>query len=115
MSRAIGDRAEEAAARYLESLGYVLIARNYAIRGAEVDIIAREGDCVAFVEVKARASVRYGAPRESVTRAKRRRIGQAAMRWLQENGLQDANVRFDVVECLPEGMALLRGAFDFLE
>lgn len=111
MSRAIGARAEDRAAAYLAGEGLVLLARNYAIRGAEVDIIAREGDCVVFVEVKYRASARYAAPRESVTPAKQRRVCMAAMRYLQETGLSEAAVRFDVIEITPEGLTHLRGAF----
>lgn len=113
MSREIGRQAEDAAAAFLVSLGFEVLARNYAIRGAEVDLIAREGDFVVFVEVKARKGTDHGAPREAVTRAKRLRVGRGALRWLQETGLEGKNVRFDVVECLPEGMAILRGAYDF--
>lgn len=115
MSREIGKQAEDAAAAYLTSLGFQVLARNYAIRGAEVDIIARDGDFIVFVEVKARSRGDHGAPREAVTREKRRRIGQGALRWLQETGLAEANIRFDIVECLPQGMALLRGAYDFTD
>ncbi|GHU83537.1 UPF0102 protein [Clostridia bacterium] len=112
MSREAGNRAEEAAADYLRSRGFEILRRNYAIRGAEVDIIAKEGDFIVFVEVKHRKSTQYALARESVTPAKQRRICMAALRWLQENGLQEANVRFDVVESGPLGITLLRGAFD---
>lgn len=115
MSREKGMRAEQAAAAYLVSAGFSILDTNYTIPGAEVDIIAREGDCVVFVEVKWRTSFRYAMPRESVTMAKQRRICKAALRWLQENGLQDANVRFDVIESSPQGTALLRAAFTYVE
>lgn len=94
--------------------GYTLLARNYAIRGAEVDIIAKEGETIAFVEVRHRKSMHYGAPRESVTLSKQRRICMAAMQWLQVNGLQDAPIRFDIIESTPQGLALLRAAFEFI-
>ncbi len=113
MSRAKGNLAEDAAARYLASLGYEILDRNYAVRGGEIDIIAREGDFVVFVEVKARENARYAAPREAVTPAKRRRICGAALLWLQERGMAEANVRFDVVESVGGGLTLLRAAFDF--
>lgn len=115
MSRAKGDLAEDRAAAFLSSIGFHILARNFAIRGAEVDIIAKEGDTIAFMEVKSRKSARFAAPRESVTPAKRRRICRAALCFLKERGLSDAPVRFDIVEVLPEGTALLRGAFDFTE
>lgn len=115
MSRKSGYEGEEAAAAFLVRQGYEVLARNYTIRGAEVDIIAREADCIAFVEVKQRTTLRYAAPRESVTPAKQRRICMAALRWLQENGLPDAKVRFDIVEVTPEGPVLLRAAFAYIE
>jgi len=115
MSREIGKSAEDAAARYLTSRGYILLQRNYAIYGAEVDIIAADRGYIAFVEVRYRASLHPLSPRESVTTAKRRRICAAALVWLQQNGLQDANVRFDIVEVSPLGITLLRAAFLFTE
>ena len=113
MSRAAGYDAEDAAATFLAQQGYEVIARNYTVRGAEIDIIARDGGVYAFVEVKFRRSFRYGMPREAVTVAKRRRICMAALRWLQENSLPDVPVRFDVVEQTPQGMTLLRAAFEY--
>ncbi len=115
MSRSIGARAEDAACAFLESLGFVILARNYAIRGAEVDIVAKEGDIVAFVEVKYRKTVQNHTPRESVTPAKQKRVAMAALAWLCANGTPEAAVRFDVVESVAGGMALLRGAFSYRE
>lgn len=115
MSRQIGNEAEDRAADYLQGLGFALLARNYTIRGAEVDIIAQEGETVAFVEVKYRKDSRNGVPRESVTPAKQRRIGMAAAKWLQAQGRFDAPIRFDVVEVTPEGIELIRAAFNYME
>lgn len=115
MSRAKGNAGEDAAVRFLEMNGYAILARNYAIRGAEVDVIARQGDVIAFIEVKTRSSLQYAAPREAVSRGKQRRIAMAAMRWLQENAMPEANVRFDIVEITPQGPVLLRGAFGYIE
>lgn len=96
----------------MQRQGYMILAHNYVIRGAEIDIIAEEGGCVVFVEVKYRGSNRYGRPRESVTQAKQRRIVMAALRWLQEAGRQEENIRFDVVELAGEDVAVLKAAFD---
>lgn len=115
MSRAAGNLAENRAVSFLEAEGFMILARNYAIRGAEVDIVAQEGDFFVFVEVKARKTAQFSTPRESVTLAKRRRICVAATRWLQEKGLMEANIRFDVVEVLGDRPALLRAAFDYTE
>lgn len=107
-----GREAEAKAAEYLLSRGFEILRCNYAVRGAEIDIIAREGETVVFAEVKASASA--GAPRERVTAAKQRRICMAALRYLQENGLGEAYVRFDVIEVTPAGITHLRSAFDYL-
>jgi len=114
-SSALGRAAEDRAAEYLSRRGLTILARNYRIPGAEVDIIAEEGDTIAFVEVRFRASARYAAPRESVTPAKQKRICQAALRWLQENDKFRSNVRFDVIEMLAEGITHIRAAFAYIE
>ena len=112
-----GRGAETAAAEYLASRGAEILCRNYAVRGAEIDIIAREGMCIIFAEVKASAneSAAHGAPRERVTQAKQRRICRAALRYLQENGLGEAPVRFDVLEVTPSGVTHLKAAFEYAE
>lgn len=115
MSRQIGNAAEDMAARLLASQGCQVLARNYAVRGGEIDIIIRDGDTIAFVEVKHRQSARYGQPREYVTAAKRRRICRAALSWLQENGCADQPIRFDVLESLGGRVEHIRAAFDFEE
>ena len=76
------------------------------MRGAEIDIVAREKGCIVFVEVKASftRSAAHGAPRERVTPAKQRRIGMAALLYLQRYALYDTPVRFDVVEVFPKAL-----------
>lgn len=110
-----GKRAEDAAAAFLQKNGFEILARNFTVRGAEIDIVAREKGCIVFVEVKASftRSAAHGAPRERVTPAKQRRIGMAALLYLQRHSLQEAPVRFDVVEVFPQSIVLLRNAFVF--
>lgn len=115
MSRRVGQAAEDAAAIFLRAQGFRILARNFTIQGGEIDLIAQEGDVIAFVEIKHRKSMRYAAPRESVTPAKQRRICRTALCWLQRENLPDAPVRFDIVESTPQGMTLLRGAFSYIE
>jgi len=110
-----GAEGEDRARRGLERAGYRILSRNYRCRYGEVDLVAQEGEVIAFVEVKARRSGTYGIPALAVTRAKRRRILRAALHWLVSNGLPDRPVRFDVVS-LRKGPAgweteILRGAF----
>src|SRR5690606_20847582 len=91
----IGRAAEEAAARRLEALGYQILTRNYRCRRGEIDLVARHGTFLVFVEVKAR---RRGFPDslEAVDVRKRRRMVRAALAFLAERRLLDAPVRFDV-------------------
>lgn len=69
-----GRWSEEVATRYLQSLGYTILARNFWCEAGEADIVAREGDALVIVEVRARSSAVYGTPAESVTPAKARRL-----------------------------------------
>lgn len=77
-----------------------IIARNWRCRYGELDLIARDPTVTAFVEVKTRSGLGYGVPAESVTFAKRRRIRQLALVWLQQHDVPWRHVRFDVVSVL---------------
>ena len=110
-----GRAGEDEAARFLEARGLELLARNVRAGGGELDLVARDGACVVFVEVKWRRDSSRGAPAEAVTPAKRRKLLWAARAWLAENPSGRArDVRFDVVAI--EGAAgtidWIRGAFD---
>ncbi len=110
-----GAEGEDRARESLERAGYRILSRNYRCRHGEVDLVAQDGEVIAFVEVKARRSETYGIPALAVTRAKRRRILRAALHWLVSQGMPDRPVRFDVVS-LRQGPAgweaeILRGAF----
>ncbi|MHB1134030.1 MAG: YraN family protein, partial [Chloroflexota bacterium] len=73
----------ELAARYLVGLGYRILARYLRLPGGEIDILAREGDCLAVVEVRTRRGRSHGTPEESVTPAKQARLRLLAERYLQ--------------------------------
>jgi putative endonuclease len=93
-----GDRAEDAAARYLAGVGCELLARNARYPDGELDLIVREGELVVFVEVRLRSSRGYGGAPASVDRFKQKRIMRAAQRWLgQHYGQRWPACRFDVV------------------
>jgi putative endonuclease len=94
-----GTAAEEVACRHLEAQGLVLITRNFRCRGGELDLIMRDGEYLVFVEVRSRSYTLYGAPAESVTRTKQRRLLHAAALYLQRQR-QDPPCRFDVVAIL---------------
>ena len=107
---ALGREGEDAAVRLLEDSGYAVIARNVRLPGGEIDVIARERDVICFVEVKARASHRYGSAIGAVDARKRRTIRTIAADWLQISA-PGARARFDVVTVEATGVRLYRGAF----
>ena len=91
-----GRAGEEAAARYLEGCGWRVLERNYRRGPGEVDIVARDGDCVVFVEVKTHGDPAY--LEWSVGPLKRHRIISASRRWLLAHPDSDSSyVRYDVV------------------
>ncbi|MEJ2667888.1 MAG: YraN family protein [Deinococcales bacterium] len=90
--------AEALARRHLERLGWVVLETNYAVRGGEIDLIARDGATIVFVEVRQRRSVAFGHPAETVDARKLARLMRAARRFLSERlGDPDAPARFDAV------------------
>jgi putative endonuclease len=96
---ALGRAAEAAAARHLERLGYRLVAVNFRARGGELDLVALDGDTLAIIEVRYRATDRYGSAAASITHSKRSRIIRAARVLLATRPeLANLPARFDVVE-----------------
>ncbi len=91
-----GTDSETMAATYLEKCGYKIIQRNYRSKFGEIDIIAKDGDTLVFVEVKARKSRAYN-PKEAITRSKKRKISMVALYYLKTTGQTNARARFDVV------------------
>ena len=93
----LGARGEEIAAAHLTAQGLAIAARNYRTRHGEIDLVARDGEMVVFVEVKTRRGAAYGTPEESVTARKRGRLARTAMAYLQEHGLEGRPWRLDVI------------------
>lgn len=93
----LGGRGEELAVEFLQRRGYRLLSRNYRTPWGEVDLIARHRGYVVFIEVKARRSSSFGLPQEAVHAAKQEKLRAAAAHYLQEQGLEEMPVRFDVV------------------
>jgi len=114
--QAVGAYGERVAARYLETAGLVVLARNWRCSAGEVDLILRDGPDVVFCEVKTRRGDGFGTPAEAVTGTKVRRLRRLAAEWLAESGVRPREVRFDVVAVLPQqrGASVvehIRGAF----
>ncbi len=97
LRRALGQLGEDMAARHLQRLGYVILERNYRCPQGEVDIIARDGERLAFVEVRARRGTAFGTPKESVTARKQARLVTVALNYLQEHSYSDVDWGIDVV------------------
>ena len=118
---AVGRYGEQLAAEHLEAAGLVVLDRNWRCRDGELDIVARDGDELVFVEVKTRSSLSFGTPAEAVDRVKAARIRQLALRWLaaareREPDAGWSSVRFDVVSVLrrrsgPPQISVVQGAF----
>jgi len=110
-AQAVGDAGEERAARFLEAQGMAIVARNYRTRLGEIDLIARDGDVLVFVEVRLRAGEGFGGAAASIGPAKQRRLAAAAGAYLARLG-RAPRCRFDVVTLEGGEPAWLRGAFD---
>jgi len=119
--RQLGKTGEQIAADYLSQNGYTILEKNFRSgRFGEIDIIAEEGSCICFIEVKTRTSDLFGAPSEAVDRNKRQKIRSLALIYLKQKRMGEREIRFDVVEIIarnikgeivPEKINLIRGAF----
>lgn len=114
----LGAEGERVAKAYLQTKGFRILHENYSTPLGEIDLIAKEGGVVVFVEVKARTSGEFGPPQASVTLAKQRQIVKVARLYLQREGLAEVACRFDVVAVMFAGgqagqpnVLLIRDAF----
>jgi len=108
-----GARAEQLAADFLQGRGLRLLARNYRVKGGEVDLVCRDGGVLVFVEVRLRRNARYGSALESITRQKQARVVLAARHYLASDGA-DSACRFDCIafdRLEPEALQWVRDAF----
>ena len=109
----LGKRGEDLAAGFLRSAGCDILTTNYRCPWGEIDLVARDGEELAFVEVRTRRSVAYGSPQESITRRKAGNLVATAEHFLQNheafddapaNGVKDVPWRIDLVSiCLTNG------------
>jgi putative endonuclease len=101
--QSLGKMGEDLACAELSRRGYVVLARRYRTRYGEIDIVARHGTAIVFVEVKARAGDEFGGGAAAVSPWKQQRIVRMALDYLARRGLTDAQCRFDVVTVDVEG------------
>ena len=105
-----GDRAEQAARRYLEAQGLRHVTSNFRCRYGEIDLIMRDADSLVFVEVRARRHRNWGTAAESVDARKQQKLIRSAQAWLQRHP-HKGPCRFDVVTCQAGELEWLRDAF----
>ncbi|AVT30776.1 YraN family protein [Plantactinospora sp. BC1] len=99
--QAVGAYGERCAVRHLVEAGLRVVVRNWRCAHGEIDIIAWEGNVLAFCEVKTRRSDAFGTPAEAVVGRKAGRLRRLAAEWLRTSGVHPEQIRFDVVEVYP--------------
>lgn len=104
-NKRLGKAGEDYVSNYLKNHGYEIIARNYRIRSAEIDIVAKLNETVVFTEVKTRSNYLHGLPAEAVDLRKQRKIIEAASVFLQNENYFEYSCRFDVIEVYSDGVA----------
>ncbi len=104
---AVGAYGERVAERFLVQAGFVVLERNWRCPLGEIDIVARDGDCLVVCEVKTRSSVAFGHPLEAVTSRKAARLRRLALAWVEARGVRPKEIRVDLVAVLrsPQGAA----------
>ncbi len=112
--RKLGGEMEKLAAETLRKAGYRILQSNYRCPAGEIDLIARHGKYLVFVEVKYRSTGESGLPEEAVDVRKQRVISRAALYYLAEHGMgEDTPCRFDVAAISLQGVQVYENAFDF--
>jgi len=111
-NRAKGKLGEVRAEQLLKEKGCEILERNYVAPGAEIDLIACDGQTIVFVEVKTRSKY-FAMGREAVTASKQRRICKGALHYMTKNGLMNRQARFDVIEIQGERATHMVNAFPY--
>jgi putative endonuclease len=93
----LGLAGEKAAMRFLRAAGWVVLHHRFRLGRLEIDLIARKGSTVAFIEVKTRLGPRFGSPLQAVPWRKQREIGRVAQAWMDRHGSPGETYRFDVI------------------
>lgn len=111
----LGQRGEALAAEFLKAKGFEILVQNFRCGRNEIDLIARRGNVISFVEVKTRRSSDFGHPAEAVTKAKQRELAKAAQCYIERAAHHSVSYRFDVVAIwmhhTPPTIELIEDAF----
>ena len=111
-SKSKGKLGEVRAEQLLEEKGCEILARNVVSPGAEIDLVAQDGNVIVFVEVKTRSGC-FTSGREAVTVSKQRRICKGALHYMMKNGLMNRQARFDVIEIQDGRVTHIVNAFPY--
>lgn len=104
LHKLLGDKGEKAAAKFLRQAGYTILAHSYKNQFGEVDLIAKHGQQIVFVEVKTRQTTDQGQPFEAVDARKQQKLTRIALAWLKKQKRLNQTARFDVISIIwPEG------------
>ena len=112
-SRTKGDSGESFVCRRLTEQGFEILDRNISEKFAEIDIVAKDGPTLCFIEVRTRDTALFGHPSETVDAKKQRQVRRAAEAYLIRNGISNTEIRFDVATVVWSEMEYLyfRNAF----
>lgn len=99
-TKLLGDRGEDASVKFLRKQGYRILEKQYRTKLGEIDIVAQDGHCIVFVEVKTRKSTAAGHPTEAITFQKQQQLTRLALAFLKERGWLERSARFDVISVL---------------
>jgi putative endonuclease len=114
--QALGAFGEDLALKEIERLGYTCITRNYRCPLGEIDLIAKEGDSLVFIEIKTRRGRTTGYAKEAITSRKKRQMSKVALAYMKSNDCCDVKSRFDVIvislKADKEEIEVIQNAFD---
>ncbi|MGO1581016.1 MAG: YraN family protein [Peptoniphilaceae bacterium] len=115
-NKKLGNIGEEIVARYLKNKGYKILERNYRAIGTDIDIIAMDKNILVFIEVKTRSTKKFGYAFEAVDEKKIKNIIQTSLSYIMLKGLEDFQVRYDVIEFYIKDDVInhIENAFEFV-
>lgn len=112
---ALGIYGEKLALKYLKKQKYKILEKNFRCALGEIDIVAKDGEFLVFIEVKTRSSNAFGEPMEAVDFYKQRKLSKLAVYYQKLKRKLDVPVRFDVVDIVGEQITLIKSAFESFE
>lgn len=111
LNKVVGNLGEKLAESYLKKQKYYILEKNYKNKLGEIDIIAKDGETLVFIEVKTRKTTEFGLPREAVTKFKQNKIRLVATEYLKKNNSLNASCRCDVIDILDDNITHIKNAF----